>query len=316
VKGRLDASVARQDRPFTLATPHGDAMVLGTTLRLRVEDGATRLDVLDGKVRFARPDGRSVDILGGHYALSGELASRALLSRVRFEAALPRRPDVLFLEDFEANDWKRRWSSVPETSRISENRALVLLGRRALEVDGWHRITLPRGVPALHARAYVHFPAELGGTLFRIGAAVEDGKSLWADFTPNGRDFFSAALAVTRRGTLQFHVFHPDQADPKGEFRDGAVAPLALKPGRWHTVELMCRANDPGKRNGAVRAWLDGRLAAEVDGLRFRDVETLGLRELALPGPGAGPFYLDHVVLAREPVGTADVDGVPPPGKR
>jgi hypothetical protein len=320
LKGRLTASVSRQARPASFSTPHGEATVLGTTLRLSVESGTTRLDVHQGKVRFSRLDGRSVDIVGGHYLLSGELAARPLVPRGRYEAALAKRADVLFLEDFEANDWKRRWSSPSESSRVSEDRGIVLLGRRALEArpgDGWHRITLPAGVPTLHVRAYVHFPEgkELGATLFRVGASAEDGKSLWADVRPDGRDFFSAALLVTRRGTLQFHLYHPDQAQPKGDFRDGAASPVALAPGRWHAVELMCRANDPGRRNGAVRAWINGSLAAEVDGLRFRDVDTLGLREMALMGTGGPAYYVDHVVLARDFVGAApgDVDGVPPP---
>jgi ferric-dicitrate binding protein FerR (iron transport regulator) len=322
LKGRLTASVPRQAVPASFLTPYGEAAVLGTTFRLSVESASTRLDVHEGKVRFTRLDGRSVDVAGGHYLLSTEPAARPLVSRARYEAAVAKRADILFLEDFEASDWKRRWSSPSESSRVSDDRGIVLLGRRSLEVrrgDGWHRITLPAGVPTLHVRAYVYFPDAhaFGTTLFRTGAGAEDGKSLWADFRPDGRDFFSAALVVTRRGALQFHLFHPEQADPKGDFRDGAAAPLALAPGRWHAVELMCRANDPGRRNGAVLAWINGSLAAEVDGLRFRDVDTLNLREMALPGTGGAPYFVDHVALARDVVGAApgDVDGVPLPNR-
>jgi hypothetical protein len=69
--GTVTADVARQpaDSPLSFLTPHAEARVLGTVLRLVVEGGSTRLEVREGKVRFSR-EGKSVDVPAGQYALA------------------------------------------------------------------------------------------------------------------------------------------------------------------------------------------------------------------------------------------------------
>jgi len=73
-RGGLWASVRKQpaDQPMSLTTPNGEAKVLGTTLRLSVDEKpATRLEVEEGKVRLKRlADGKSVDVTSGHFAVA------------------------------------------------------------------------------------------------------------------------------------------------------------------------------------------------------------------------------------------------------
>jgi hypothetical protein len=52
------------------ATPHGDAKVLGTTLRLSVDPKGARLDVEEGKVEFRNLAGKAVLVESGHYAVA------------------------------------------------------------------------------------------------------------------------------------------------------------------------------------------------------------------------------------------------------
>jgi len=84
--GAIRAQVAKQPagQPMVFATPHGDATVLGTTLRLIVDPDpkeGTRLDVEEGKVRLLRKlDGKSVDVATGHYAVVA--AGQPLASRL------------------------------------------------------------------------------------------------------------------------------------------------------------------------------------------------------------------------------------------
>jgi ferric-dicitrate binding protein FerR (iron transport regulator) len=349
LRGRIDATVSKQPpgRPFILTTAHGEAKVLGTTLRLSVDAAGTRLDVFEGTVRLSRADGNFVDVTAAHSALVApgpDFAAKPILDRLHYEAAVAKRPDLLFFEDFEQDGWKRHWSSPSETSRVTEDRASTLMGRRSLEVrlkagekggDGWHRLTLPNGAPALHVRAYFYFPKDFdlgpagGLSLIKLGAlptgpGAQDGMSLWADHRPNGRDFFSADLLLTNRWSLQFGYYHLDQSTPKGDWKDGELpGPIALKPGRWHSIELFCRANEPGLANGVLRAWIDGTLCNEEKGIRFRDSDALQLRELALtgggsPSPRTQSYFVDDVVVAREYIGAAltDADGVEPRPKR
>ena len=79
-KGQVGADVSKQpaDRPMTFGTPHGDATVLGTTLRLTVDSARTRLEVKEGKVKLTR-DRKGIDVMSGHYAVAAigvELAAK------------------------------------------------------------------------------------------------------------------------------------------------------------------------------------------------------------------------------------------------
>lgn len=70
-KGRLSAEVTKQPagHPLVIATPHGEARVLGTALVLRVSSESTELEVQTGKVRLIRgKDGAGVEVSGGHLA--------------------------------------------------------------------------------------------------------------------------------------------------------------------------------------------------------------------------------------------------------
>jgi ferric-dicitrate binding protein FerR (iron transport regulator) len=71
-QGTLSAEAARQpaDRPMVFVTPHAEARVVGTALRLTLEPALTLLEVREGKVRFSR-EGRAVDVGAGQYAVAG-----------------------------------------------------------------------------------------------------------------------------------------------------------------------------------------------------------------------------------------------------
>lgn len=71
-RGTLRADVARQppSRPLVIRTPEAEARVLGTRLRV-VSQGATRLEVQEGRVRLTRArDNASVEVTGGNYAVT------------------------------------------------------------------------------------------------------------------------------------------------------------------------------------------------------------------------------------------------------
>jgi len=84
LEGQVLAKVTRQPagRAMAIATPHAEALVLGTTLRLVVESGSTRLEVEEGRVRLKRlADGKTVEVSGGHFAVAAvgvDFAARAV----------------------------------------------------------------------------------------------------------------------------------------------------------------------------------------------------------------------------------------------
>jgi len=85
-RGAVAADVSRQPegRPMVFTTPQGNARVLGTSIRIVVDDGpkgSTRLEVKQGRVRLTRLDGKGVDVLSGHFAVAAagvELAAKPL----------------------------------------------------------------------------------------------------------------------------------------------------------------------------------------------------------------------------------------------
>ncbi len=72
-RGTVTAEVAKQPagRAWTFETPHGEARVLGTTLRLAVDASSTRLEVREGRVRFTRKeDNASVELAADQFVLA------------------------------------------------------------------------------------------------------------------------------------------------------------------------------------------------------------------------------------------------------
>lgn len=259
------------------------------------------------------------------------LALPLLPSQDLRERGLETRKDLVFCEDFETDGWKKRWAAPDEKSGVSEDRATVFQGRRSLQVrakakehgtDGWHRIVFPEGLAKVHVRACYFFPKDFaiapcnGVKLFGVGATPRerkpDGYPLWkSSVVPSGSDFFNTMLTVTNQWKPSFYFYNPEQ---KGEYGTSRDCDGRLTPGQWQCIELMGQANDPGQKNGAIQAWLDGKPCGRVEGIRFRDVENLVLREMALIGyfGGAGPentspkdqsFFVDNLVVARDYIG-------------
>lgn len=100
-KGALTAEVKKQpaDRPMILTTAQGEARVLGTTLRLKADEKATKLEVVEGKVRLTRlSDSKGVEVVTGHYAVTAggvDLVSRPIAAP---RIGTPERPAIVKLQ--------------------------------------------------------------------------------------------------------------------------------------------------------------------------------------------------------------------------
>jgi FecR protein len=122
--GTLVADVSKQpaEQPLVFVTPHGEARVLGTVLRLIVDFASTRLEVKEGKVRLTR-EGRSVDVAAGQYAVAGKdqpLATRSTS------------PDEIVLIPQQAKLTGAEWSLVADPKSLS--RMVLEAGNTAFKV--------------------------------------------------------------------------------------------------------------------------------------------------------------------------------------
>ena len=98
-------------------------------------------------------------------------------------------------------------------------------------------------------------------------------------------------------GNMNVYVYWPEQGSKWGDhfYPSGKVVPFSetrsgaatfgeqfvARPDfspqtdRWYCYEYMVKANTPGKRDGRIAMWVDGKLIADFQNLRFRDVATL-----------------------------------------
>jgi len=128
-KGVLVADVVKQPQPMILKTPHAEIRVLGTTLRVTIEPGSTRLDVLSGKVRLIRAlDNKYVDVITGHYAVAG--AGIELVAK----STTPKPRPVLLQETFQGG--LDRWKTVGPAGLIKTGGQLEIDLSKPTP-DGW-----------------------------------------------------------------------------------------------------------------------------------------------------------------------------------
>jgi hypothetical protein len=121
MQGTIRAVVAKQPKgePMILTTPHGQATVVGTTLRLYVDPDpkkGTKLEVEEGKVELKNLAGKTVMVESGHYAVAAvgvELVARVLPPRPRPAAFVYRNP-------------KTPWGAILQTVPLVPDRTYTL----------------------------------------------------------------------------------------------------------------------------------------------------------------------------------------------
>lgn len=116
---------------------------------------------------------------------------------------------------------------------------------------------------------------------FRRGGklpGLAGGKGNSGGNIPDGIDGWSARMMFWENGKLSFYLYYPDQPGKFGhplvwKYPNGET--VHAEAGEWYTIKQYIQMNDPGKKNGIVRGWMNGELVCDVDTIRFRDTEAL-----------------------------------------
>jgi len=264
--------------------------------------------------------------------MAAPLGSRPL------EPGLADRNDILFFCDFESDRWFREWglSAAPRNTRVVDTDP----ARRFQPFRGQAlRIAVPRGghygtsfsfqfkkrlgaePEAIYWRYYLRFgddwdPAK-GGKLPGIGGTY--GRAGWGGRPSNGRNGWSARGQFggrkEGRTPIGFYCYH---ADMKGKYgsawfwtRNGLGL---LQNNRWYCIEQYAKLNTPGKNDGILRGWVDGKLAFEKTDVRMRDVDSLKIENIWINVYHGGSWvaesddhlYIDNVVIARNYIGPVE----------
>jgi hypothetical protein len=116
-----------------------------------------------------------------------------------------------------------------------------------------------------------------------------------AGLKPNGNDRFTCRFEpwcdwkrVPPPGYLFLYTYWMDmKRDKDGHFWGNNLEPakerrVNLQRDRWYCLEHQIRANTPGKADGELAAWIDGKLYLHFKGIRWRSEEAVKLKRFEI----------------------------------
>ncbi len=245
------------------------------------------------------------------------------------------RKDEVFSCDFESDKWYEQFGmrSRPERVEVISSdsaRKFEPLAGKAMRIkvdSGDHygtsityRFKSQTGdePEEIYFRYYLRFADDWnpagGGKLPGISGTY--GRAGWGGRPSDGRNGWSARGLFKKQNEgktpVGYYCYH---ADMKGRYGSNWTWDQEkrgyLQNNRWYCIEQYAKMNTPGKNDGILRAWVDGRAAFEKTDVRMRDVDTLRIEavwlNLYLGGSWVAKsdhhLYIDNVVIARDYIG-------------
>jgi hypothetical protein len=262
--------------------------------------------------------------------------------------ASPARRAILFQEDFEDENLAARgfidiakWGEGKSLSIAGPPEVKANTGQRCLKIryaqgdtGGWlHRLF--KGVPEVYCRYYRLFPAGWEwpkgygphDTLLyagRFNVPTDTDLSIYLDFWKSADTLVRVATARQKWGYGGYGELLRKYGGVANQTPYNVDPADKVQLGQWHCVEFYARLSDPGKENGCLRLWVNGKLVSELDGLPLVDEQHGGIlfdRWMLGPYFHGGSHkeqwnYLDSLVVATSYIGTLEQKGNQPPRAR
>jgi hypothetical protein len=272
---------------------------------------------------------------------------RGLAAKYPGDGGIDKDPAVLLYDGFEAGKIDRkRWPNVSNKAgalKLVRDPGDVHTGRQALRITatlakntGGHLFRrFETGVEKMHARFCVKFAEDIDYTHHFVHMAAERPAHPWptggAGLRPAGDRKFSVAIEPHGRGRrypppggwLFYCYFWKMKRSGDGKFWGQGFSPIAYavpQRGRWYCVEFMTRCNTPGKPDGELALWIDGKPLAHHKGINWRSSGELKLNAFWLmlyvtrnsaKTNRVNTVWFDDVVVATEYVGPPVRSGEP-----
>jgi len=241
---------------------------------------------------------------------------------------------VVAFVDFESDDWREDWSggereTVSVVSEDAEHGFEPLQGkalRIKVSAGGHYGASLQYPFKSrtgsepeeIYFRYYLRLGSDWdparGGKLPGIGGTY--GRAGWGGRPSNGRNGWSARGQfkgqTDGKTPIGFYCYHADMKGRYGSawiWNDGGLG--YLENNRWYCIEQYARMNTPGKNDGVLRGWVDGKLAFEKADVRMRDVPELKIECIWINVYHGGTWsaasddhlFIDNVVIAKRYIG-------------
>ncbi len=240
-----------------------------------------------------------------------ETPERGLAVAFDGDRGIETHPAVLWADSFASGKLKPGWNTAqmvqskvlqPLAAPAAGNALLALPSLQATVPRGEHlgldlRFDLPLGADKVPLQeAYMRYYLRLGpewvdspdtgklpgfaGTYNRAGWGGRGwhGMQGWS-----ARGSFAKSLPpehpAHRLLPLASYVYHSKSASSYGDIFvwGGGQGAALIKPNRWVCIEQHVRLNTPGKEDGVLRAWVDGRPVFARRNLRLRDTLAVGI---------------------------------------
>jgi hypothetical protein len=243
-----------------------------------------------------------IPLVVSHGAFDIAFAEESLAAKYPGDAGIEKDAAVLFAENFESGQLKE-WDQVrnlnlttndtPHSGQFCVGLELERNKRSVADAMKWF---MP-GADTVYARFYVRFSKDYQYDHHFVTLLANQRTNKWSAFgkaglKPNGA-YYSAGMEPwfawgknPPPGEVNLYTYYLDmEPDPKmdkywgnGFFPPGpgkgqaAGAQRVIPPlDRWQCWEFMIQANTtPDKANGRQAMWVDGKLAGEFTGIRWR----------------------------------------------
>lgn len=267
--------------------------------------------------------------------LSGFLFSLMLVVTTFAGHAQSTNKAVYFASSFEQDDWFAAWGEkkLPDNCELVSSdpeRKFEPFAGKALRVkvnkDGHYGTSIDYHFKKqtgsepeeVYFRYYIRladdWTATQGGKFPGIGGTY--GKAGWGGRPVDGTDGWSARGLFEGRKDgktpIGYYCYHMDMKGKYGSQWVWDKDKLGyLENNRWYCIEQYVKLNTPGKADGIMRGWVDGKLAFEKTDVRMRSVDRLKIEIVWLNIYLGGTWtakadhhvYIDEVVISREPIG-------------
>lgn len=178
--------------------------------------------------------------------------------------------------------------------------------------------------------AYFRYYSLLGSGAYASGGGKLPGfggtynKAGWGGRANNGKNGWSARGAFFQtvgaknpvwggRMPIGSYIYEVDTKNKYGKSIPWGHELSTMLPGRWYAIEQYLKLNTPGKKDGILTVWVDGKKIFDRNNLHFRDTQALKIEKIWLNyyfGGVAKPnknfdMFIDNIVIASEYIGPA-----------